>query len=107
MKFTAPATGTEVSVSVCLREHANRLDQTPVAGLSESEVIDLVRVNERVIRRLEGIGTTAANRLSELGGLSAEDVFSTVGRHSTAEARRVQRRAQLADTLPSLTKGFL
>jgi hypothetical protein len=83
------------------------LDQTPVAGLSESEVIDLVRVNERVIRRLEGIGSAAATRLSELGGLSAEDVFSTVGKQSTAEARRVQRRAQLADVLPSLTRGFL
>ena len=107
MKLTAPASGAEVSVSACLREHAARLDQTPVTGLSESEVIDLVRVNERVIRRLEGVGTAAANRLGELGGLSAEDVFSTAGRHSTAEARRVQRRADLADTLPSLTRGFL
>ncbi len=107
MKFTAPPAGTEVSVSGCLRAHANRLDQTPVAGLSETEAIDLVRANQRVIRRLEGIGSAAAVRLSELGGLSAEDVFSTVGKQSTAEARRVQRRAHLADVLPSLTRGFL
>ncbi len=107
MKFTAPTTGTEVSVSACLREHADRLGQTPVGGLSEEEIIDLVRSNQRVIRRLEGIGTNAATRLAELGGLSAEDVFSTVGKQSTGEARRVQRRAELADGLPSLTRGFL
>jgi hypothetical protein len=96
-----------ISVSSNLREHAALLDQAPVGALSEDEVIDLVRSNQRVIRRLEGVGSEAAVRLAHLGGLSAEDVFSTVGRHSTAEARRVQRRAHLADVLPSLTKGFL
>ncbi|MGI9609657.1 MAG: DUF222 domain-containing protein [Acidimicrobiia bacterium] len=107
MKLTAPETASDRTVSLSLREHADRLDRTPVGCLSEQEIIDLVRSNQRVIRRLEGVGSVAAARLSELGGLSAEDVFSTVGKHSTAEARRVQRRAKLGDTLPSLTKGFL
>ncbi len=107
MKLIAPTTGTEVSVSVCLREHASLLDAAPVGVLSEDEIIDLVRSNQRVIRRLEGVGSTIAARLGELGGLSAEDVFSTAGKHSTTEARRVQRRGQLAEVLPSLTKGFM
>ncbi len=94
-------------MSVCLREHASLLDQAPIAGLSEDEIIDLVRANQRVIRRLEGVGSEAAARLGVLGGLSAEDVFSTAGKHSTTEARRVQRRAELAHRLPSLTRGFM
>ncbi len=107
MKLTAPPTGTERSVSVRLREHAGLLDRAPVATLSEDEIIDLVQANQRAIRLLEGVGSEAAGRLTELGGLSAEDVFSTVGKQSTGEARRVQRRAQLASVLPALTKGFL
>ncbi|MBT8240264.1 MAG: HNH endonuclease, partial [Acidimicrobiia bacterium] len=66
-----------------------------------------VKANQRTIRLLEGVGSVAAARLSELGGLSAEDVFSTVGRQSTAEARRVQQRAGLADVLAGLTKAFM
>ncbi len=107
MKLSVPATGAKRSVSVCLREHASRLDHTPVAALSEAEAVDLVRANQRTIRLLEGVGSAAAARLSELGGLSAEDVFSTVGKQSTGEARRVQRRAALANVLPTLTKGFM
>ena len=90
-----------------LREHAERLAGLPVDSLDETGVIDLVRANERAIRVLEGIGTTAAVRLAELGGLSAEDVFSTAGKHSTAQARRISRRGSLAEAMPAVTSGFM
>ncbi len=107
MKSTAPLTAPAGSVSVCLRDHAELLERSPFSALGEDEVIDLVRANQRTIRMLEGVGSAAAGRLTELGGLSAEDVFSTVGKQSTGEARRVQRRGELAPALPSLTRGFM
>ncbi len=67
MRLIAPATGTEVSVSVCLREHASLLDQAPIAGLSEDEIIDLVRANQRVIRRLEGVGSDRCGPFGRIG----------------------------------------
>ncbi|NNF53066.1 MAG: hypothetical protein HKN03_01355 [Acidimicrobiales bacterium] len=62
---------------VVLRAHADQLDAISIGSLDESGVIDLVRANERAIRVLEGVGSRMATRLAELGGLSAEDVFST------------------------------
>ncbi|NNE95837.1 MAG: DUF222 domain-containing protein [Acidimicrobiales bacterium] len=106
MNSAAHETSSAPSVSGCLRAHADLLDRASVDSLSEDEIIDLVRANERVIRRLDGVGAAAAVRLSELGGLSAEDVFSTAGKQSTSQARRVQRRAQLAPALPRLANGF-
>ncbi len=107
MKAGSSSTATGSSVSDGLRHHADLLDRTPIGQLSEDEVIDLVRSNQRTIRLLEGVGSSAAIRLTELGGLSAEDVFSTVGKNSTAEARRVQRRGDLATALPALSAGFM
>ncbi|NNF52831.1 MAG: DUF222 domain-containing protein [Acidimicrobiales bacterium] len=107
MNPPAPLAAPADPVSECLRDHAALLDRSQFQALGEDEIIDFVRSNERVIRRLEAVGSAVASRLTELGGLSAEDVFSTVGKHSTGEARRVQRRGGLANRLPTLTRGFL
>ncbi len=95
------------SAPVMLRAHADQLAAISLGSLDESSVIDLVRANERAIRVLEGVGSGAANRLAELGGLSAEDVFSTAGRHSTAQARRISRRASLAQPMPHVAAQFM
>ena len=96
-----------LAATTLLREHADRLDAVSLDSLDEPCVIDLVKSNERAIRLLEGIGTCAASRLSELGGLSAEDVFSGVGKHSTGQARRISRRAGLTEHMPHVAARFI
>ncbi|NNE95643.1 MAG: DUF222 domain-containing protein [Acidimicrobiales bacterium] len=93
--------------SAVLRDHADLLDTVSLECFDEARAIDFVRSNERTIRVLEGVGSAAAGRLEQLGGLSAEDVFATAGKHSTAEARRISRRATLAEPMPAVAAGFM
>ncbi len=81
MKLLVFAVAGSAGVVGVLRAHVDLLETVEVDGLDESGVMDLVRSNERAVRVLHGVAVPAAVRLDELGGLSAEDVFSTVGKH--------------------------
>jgi hypothetical protein len=107
MKFTSPPVAGTAGVAGVLRGHVVLLESCDIDGLDEAGVIDLVRSNERAVRVLHGVGVRAALRLEHLGGLSTEDVFSTVGKQSAGSARRLQRRAQLAGTMPRVVEGLI
>jgi hypothetical protein len=107
MKFSSSSAVGSASVVCELRAHVDLLGTVEIDGLDESGVMDLVRSNERAVRVLNGVAVRAAVRLDELGGLSAEDVFSTVGKQSQAAARRLQRRAKLAETMPRVAESLI
>ncbi len=107
MKFSSSLVAGSAGVVGVLQAHVDLLETVEVDGLDESGVMDLVRSNERAARVLHGVAVRAAVRLEELGGLSAEDVFSTVGKQSETAARRLQRRAKLAESMPRVTEGLI
>ncbi len=106
MKDTPTTHGIDADALEAVRNHVARLAGTDIDQLDEAETIDLIRGNERAIRNLEGQSVFLSARLSFLGGLSGEDVFSTAGRLSTSGGRRVQRRGELTAHLPNVVAGF-
>ena len=107
MKQTGTETSSGGAVMGVVLAHVVRYVDVEITGLDEAETVDFVRGNERAVRHLQGQSVLGSARLAALGGLSGEDVFSTVGRHSESVARRIQKRGELNEHLPNLVSGFV
>ena len=100
----SPAVDADALAAV--RSHVLCLEGVNIDWLDEAETVDLIKGNERAVRCLQGQSVVLSAHLSELGGLSGEDVFSTVGRLSASAARRMQKRGELTSHLPDIVAGF-